>query len=44
MAVPYHTGSTGDLKKFAEMLKREMPKVTCLVPEMGMVYQVVKKV
>ncbi|MEM3550969.1 MAG: MBL fold metallo-hydrolase [Candidatus Bathyarchaeia archaeon] len=44
MAVPYHAGSTGDLKKFAEKLKREMPKVICIVPEMGKVYQVVKKV
>jgi len=44
VAVPYHTGSTADLKKFSELLKKEMPKTTCLVPEVGKVYQVLKKV
>jgi L-ascorbate metabolism protein UlaG (beta-lactamase superfamily) len=43
VAVPYHTGSTEDLKKFAEILKKEMPKVTCLVPEVGKIYQVSKR-
>jgi L-ascorbate metabolism protein UlaG (beta-lactamase superfamily) len=43
VAVPYHTGSTADLKKFAELLKREMPKTTCLIPEMGKVYQIPRK-
>lgn len=43
VAVPYHTGSTADLKRFGELLKRELPKVTCLIPEMGKVYQVFKK-
>lgn len=43
VAVPYHTGSTADLKKFAELLKKEMPKVTCLVPEIGKIYQVSKR-
>jgi L-ascorbate metabolism protein UlaG (beta-lactamase superfamily) len=43
VAVPYHTGSAVDLKKFAELLKKEMPKVTCLVPEVGKIYQVSKR-
>lgn len=43
VAVPYHTGLTQDLKKFAELLKKEMPKVTCLIPEIGKIYQVSKK-
>ncbi|MFZ0965785.1 MAG: MBL fold metallo-hydrolase [Candidatus Bathyarchaeia archaeon] len=43
VAVPYHTGSTEDLKKFAEILKKEMPKVTCLIPEIGKIYQVSKR-
>jgi L-ascorbate metabolism protein UlaG (beta-lactamase superfamily) len=43
VAVPYHTGSPADLKKFAEILKKEMPKVTCLVPEVGKIYQVSKR-
>jgi L-ascorbate metabolism protein UlaG (beta-lactamase superfamily) len=44
VAVPYHTGSTADLKRFSELLKKDMPKTTCLVPEVGKVYQVLKKV
>ncbi|MEM0007565.1 MAG: MBL fold metallo-hydrolase [Candidatus Bathyarchaeia archaeon] len=44
VAVPYHTGSSADLKRFGELLKREMPKVTCLIPEVGKIYQVSKKV
>lgn len=43
VAVPYHTGSTENLKKFAEILKKEMPKVTCLIPEIGKIYQVSKR-
>ncbi|MGC9345543.1 MAG: MBL fold metallo-hydrolase [Candidatus Bathyarchaeales archaeon] len=43
VTVPYHTGSTADLKKFAELLKTEMPNVTCLIPEVGKIYKVSKK-
>jgi len=43
VAVPYHTGLTEDLKNFAELLKKDMPNVTCLVPEVGKIYQVSKK-
>lgn len=43
VAVPYHTGSTSDQKKFAELLKKELPKITCLMPETGKIYQVSKK-
>ena len=43
VAVPYHTGSTADLKKFGELLKKEMPNVTCLIPEVGKIYQVSKR-
>jgi len=43
VAVPYHTGSMSDLKKFAELLKKEMPKVTCLIPELGKIYEVSKR-
>jgi len=43
VAVPYHTGSAADLKKFDELLKKEMPKTTCLIPEVGKIYQVSKK-
>jgi L-ascorbate metabolism protein UlaG (beta-lactamase superfamily) len=43
VAVPYHASSTSDQKKFADILKKEMPKVTCLIPEVGKIYQVSKR-
>lgn len=43
VAAPYHTGSASDQKKFAELLKKELPKITCLIPETGKIYQVSKK-
>lgn len=43
VAVPYHTGSTADQNKFAELLKKELPKTTCLIPEVGKIYQVSKR-
>lgn len=43
VAVPYHTGSTADQKRFAELLKKELPRMTCLIPETGKIYQVSKK-
>lgn len=43
VAVPYHTGSTADQKKFAELLKKDLPKITCLIPEVGKIYQVSKR-
>lgn len=43
VAVPYHTGSPVDQKRFAELLKKELPKITCLIPETGKIYQVTKR-
>jgi len=43
VAVPYHTGSASDQKKFAEILKNELPKVACLIPETGKIYEVSKR-
>ena len=43
VAVPYHTGSTSDQRKFAEILKKELPKTTCLIPEVGKIYEVAKR-
>jgi L-ascorbate metabolism protein UlaG (beta-lactamase superfamily) len=43
VAVPYHTGSAADQRRFAELLKKEMPRMTCLVPETGKIYQVSKR-
>ncbi|MEM3526579.1 MAG: MBL fold metallo-hydrolase, partial [Candidatus Jordarchaeaceae archaeon] len=44
VAVPYHTGSTTDLRKFADIAKKELPNVTCLVPELGKIYQISKRI
>ena len=43
VAVPYHTGSFADQKRFAELVKKELPKTTCLIPETGKIYQVSKR-
>jgi len=43
VAVPYHTGSPVDQRRFAELLKSELPKITCLIPEVGKIYQVSKR-
>jgi L-ascorbate metabolism protein UlaG (beta-lactamase superfamily) len=42
IAVPYHAGSSENQKKFAQILKKELPKTTCLIPEVGKAYLVVK--
>lgn len=43
VAVPYHTGSTADQRRFAEILKKELPKINCLIPEVGKIYQISKR-
>jgi L-ascorbate metabolism protein UlaG (beta-lactamase superfamily) len=43
VAVPYHTGSSSDQRKFAEILKNELPKIACLIPETGKIYEVSKR-
>jgi L-ascorbate metabolism protein UlaG (beta-lactamase superfamily) len=43
VAVPYHTGSNADQQRFAALLNKELPKVTCLIPETGKIYQVSKR-
>jgi len=43
VAVPYHTNSTGYQNEFAEILKKEMPRTACLIPELNKIYQVSKR-
>jgi len=43
VAVPYHANALADQNKFAEILKKEMPRTTCLIPEIGKIYQVSKR-
>jgi L-ascorbate metabolism protein UlaG (beta-lactamase superfamily) len=42
-AVPYHTNSIGEQKRFAEILKAQMPRTACLIPEQNKIYQVSKR-
>jgi L-ascorbate metabolism protein UlaG (beta-lactamase superfamily) len=42
VAVPYHSNSIEKQKKFAEILKKELPKTTCLIPEVNKIYQISK--
>ncbi len=42
VAVPYHTNSVADQKKFAQLLKQELPRTACLVPEVNKIYQISK--
>jgi L-ascorbate metabolism protein UlaG (beta-lactamase superfamily) len=43
VAVPYHTSSIGSQKEFAEILKKELPRTACLIPELTKIYQVSKR-
>ncbi len=43
VAVPYHTASAVSQTEFAELLKKELPRTTCLIPEQNKIYQVSKR-
>ncbi|MGD0645010.1 MAG: MBL fold metallo-hydrolase [Candidatus Bathyarchaeia archaeon] len=43
VAVPYHTASTASQTQFAEIVKKELPRTACLVPEQNKIYQVSKR-
>jgi L-ascorbate metabolism protein UlaG (beta-lactamase superfamily) len=42
IAVPYHTNTVENQKKFQQILKKEQPKTTCLIPQINKTYQVTK--
>ncbi|MCW3998606.1 MAG: MBL fold metallo-hydrolase [Candidatus Bathyarchaeota archaeon] len=42
LAVPYHAGSERSLNEFAALIKRDLPKTACLVPQLNRIYQVSK--
>jgi L-ascorbate metabolism protein UlaG (beta-lactamase superfamily) len=42
VAVPYHSNSVENQRKFAQILKKEMPKTTVVVPEVNKAYQISK--
>lgn len=41
LAVPYH-GSIQNQKRFAELIKRDLKKTQCLIPEKNKIYQIAK--
>ena len=43
VAVPYHTASTASQTQFAEILKKELPRTACLIPEQNKIYKVSKR-
>jgi L-ascorbate metabolism protein UlaG (beta-lactamase superfamily) len=43
VAVPYHAGSTANQTEFAQILKKELPRTACLIPEQNKIYQVSKR-
>jgi len=40
VAIPYHTNSVDSQKKFAEIIRREQPKTSAVIPEVGKAYQI----
>ena len=43
VAVPYHTASTASQTEFAEILKKELPRTACLIPQNNKIYQLSKR-
>jgi L-ascorbate metabolism protein UlaG (beta-lactamase superfamily) len=43
VAVPYHTNSNAYQKEFANIIRRDLPRTTCLIPELNKIYQVGKR-
>src|SRR4030065_1787008 len=43
VAVHYHTNSPTEQKKFAALLKAQLPRTACLIPELNKIYQVTKR-
>jgi L-ascorbate metabolism protein UlaG (beta-lactamase superfamily) len=43
VAVPYHSNSVAYQQQFAEILKKELPRTACLIPELNKIYQVSKR-
>lgn len=42
VAVPYHTNLVANQTAFAAKMKKDMPKTTCLIPELNKIYQISK--
>ena len=43
IAVPYHTQTTQSQTEFANLLKKELPRTACLIPQQNKIYEVTKR-
>jgi L-ascorbate metabolism protein UlaG (beta-lactamase superfamily) len=43
LAVPYHTANAQSQSQFAELLKRQLPRTACLIPQQNKIYQISKR-
>ncbi|MGD6933561.1 MAG: MBL fold metallo-hydrolase [Candidatus Bathyarchaeia archaeon] len=43
LVVPYHTNSVENQKTFQKLIKKDLPRTACLIPEINKIYQVSKK-
>ena len=43
LAVPYHTATVESQKEFAELIKKDLRKTACLIPQQNKIYQVSKR-
>jgi L-ascorbate metabolism protein UlaG (beta-lactamase superfamily) len=43
IVVPYHTASAASQAEFAQIVKKELPRTACLIPEQNKIYQVSKR-
>ncbi|MGA3111903.1 MAG: MBL fold metallo-hydrolase [Candidatus Bathyarchaeia archaeon] len=43
VAIPYHTASISSQTEFAQLMKKELPRTACLIPEQNKIYQVSKR-
>jgi L-ascorbate metabolism protein UlaG (beta-lactamase superfamily) len=43
VAIPYHTSSVASQTAFQKLVRKELPKTACLIPEQNKIYQVSRK-
>lgn len=43
LAVPYHTATVESQKEFADLIKRDLRKTACLIPQQNKIYQISKR-
>jgi L-ascorbate 6-phosphate lactonase len=43
LAVPYHTATVQSQQRFAELLKKDLRRTACLIPQQNKIYQVSKR-